>query len=247
MNLDLEDNDLYEVKSLKKHVIFDLPIQISMFVYSWAKLKMLEFVYDCIKKYIPDDCYEFIEMDIDSLYLSLCSNSLDDVVKPELREEFFENYDYFFPSLACEHHKKEFIKTRVQNLEWIQADCCKAREIFDRRTPGSMKLEFFGSQMLALVPKTYITEKEVLQGVEKDTNQTTKKACKGLSTKLNQFNFDTYLDVLETKRSGVGVNKGFVCKNHQVFTYTQKRSGLGFFYGKQKVLGDGISTIPLDL
>ena len=247
VNLDLVDNDLYEVKSLKKHIVFDLPIQIGMFVYSWAKLKMLEFVYDCIKKYIPDDCYEFIEMNTDSLYLSLCSNSLDDVVKPELREEFFENYDYFFPSLACEHHKKEFIKSRVQNLEWIQADCCKACEIFDRRMPGLMKLEFFGSQMLALAPKTYITEKEVLQGVEKDTNQTTKKACKGLSTKLNQFNFDTYLDVLETKRSGVGVNKGFVCKNHQVFTYTQKRSGLGFFYRKRKVLGDGISTIPLDL
>ena len=97
VNLDLVDNNLYEVKSLKKHVIFDLPIQIGMFVYSGAKLKMLEFVYDCIKKYIPDDCYKFIEMDTDSLYLSLCSNSLDDVVKPELREECFENYDYFFP------------------------------------------------------------------------------------------------------------------------------------------------------
>ena len=47
------------------------------------------------KIYIPDDCYEFIEMDTDSLYLSLCSNSMDDVFKPELREKFFENYDYF--------------------------------------------------------------------------------------------------------------------------------------------------------
>ena len=247
VNLDLVDNDLYEVKNLKKHVIYDLPIQIGMYVYSWAKLKMLEFVYDYIKKYIPDDCYEFIEMDTDLLYLSLCSNSLDDVVKPELREKFFENYDYFFPSLACEHHKKEFIKTRVQNLEWVQGDCCQTRELFDKRTPGLLKLEFFGSQMLALAPKTYISEKEVLQGGESGNNHTIKKACKGLSTKLNKFNFDTYLDILETKCSGVGVNKGFVCKNHQVFTYTQKRSGLGFFYGKRKVLGDGISTTPLDL
>ena len=214
VNLDVVNSDLYEVKSLKKYVIFDLPVQMGIFVYSWAKLKMLEFVYDCIKKYIPDDCFEFIEMDTDSLYFSLCSNSLDDVVKPELKEDFFENYDYFFPSLACEHHKKEFIKAWVQNLEWIQADCCKAYEIFDCRTPGLLKLEFFGSRMLDLAPKTYITEKEPLQGIENDTNQTTKKACKGLSTKLNQFCFDTYLDVLETKRSGVGVNKGFVCKNH---------------------------------
>ena len=228
-------------------MIFDLPIQMGMFVYSWEKLKMLEFVYDCIKKYISDDCYKIIEMDADSLYLSLCSNFLDDVVKPELREEFFENYDYFFPSLVCEHHKKEFIKARVQNLEWIQANCCKACEIFDCWTPGLLKLEFFGSRMLALAPKTYITEKEPFQGIENNTNQMTKKSCEGLSTKLNQFCFDTYLDVLEAKCSGVGVNKGFVCKNHQVFTYNQKRSGLNFFYGKRKVLGDGVSIIPLDL
>ena len=90
-------------------------------------------------------------------------------------------------------------------------------------------------------------KKRFFRGGESDNNHTIKKACKGLSTKLNKFNFETYLDVLETKRSGVGVNKGFVCKHHQVFTYTQKRSGLGFFYGKRKVLGDGISTSPLDL
>ena len=34
VNLDLVDNDLYEVKSLKKHIIFDLLIQIGMYVYS---------------------------------------------------------------------------------------------------------------------------------------------------------------------------------------------------------------------
>ena len=75
----------------------------------------------------------------------------------------------------------------------------------------------------------------------------TKKAYKGLSTKLNQFCFDAYLDILKTKRSGVGVNKGFACKNHQVFIYTQKRAGLNFFHSKRKVLEDGILMILLDL
>ena len=146
VNLDVVDSDLYEVKSLKKHIIFDLPIQMGPFVYSLVKLKMLEFVYDCIKKYIPDDCFEFIKMDTDSLYFFLCSDSLNDLVKPELREEFFENYDYFFLSLACKHHKKQFVKARIQNLEWVQADSCKAHELFDCRTPGLFKLEFFGAR-----------------------------------------------------------------------------------------------------
>ena len=117
VNLDVVNSKLYETKSPKKHITLNLPIQMGLFVYSLVKLKKLELVYDCIKKYIPDDCFEFIEMDTDSLYFSLCSDSLDDLIKPELREEFFENYDYFFPCLACKHHKKQFVKARVQNLE----------------------------------------------------------------------------------------------------------------------------------
>ena len=128
----------------------------------------------------------------------------------------------------------------------MQADCCKAREVFDIRTPGLFKLEFSGTRMISLAPKTYFLEKDHGQGV-KEADQSSKKASKGLSTKLNQFHFDTYLNVLQSKRSGVGINKGFVCKNHQVLTYTQKRAGLSFFYGKRKVLEDGITTTPLDL
>ena len=121
----------------------------------------------------------------------------------------------------------------------MQADCCKVHELFDKRTPSLLKLEFFGHRIVALTPKTYICNKE--------QNRRIKLASKGLSTKLNKFHMDTYLNVLKTKRSRLGTNKGFVCKNHQVFTYTQKRAGLSFFYNKWKVLEDGITTIPLDL
>ena len=178
MNLDLVDSDLYKVKSLKKHITFDLLLQVDLFVYSLAKLKILEFVYDCIKKYIPDDCFEFIEMDTDSLYFSLCSNSLEKLVKPELREQFFENYDYFFPSLACEHHKKQFVKARVQNLEWIQEDCCKAHELFDRGPPWLFMLEFFGHEMISLAPKTYFCEKVHDQGLKKSPIKQLKKLAR---------------------------------------------------------------------
>ena len=106
VNLDLADSILYGVKSLKKHITFDLPHQVGLFLYSLVKLKMLEFVDDCIEKYVLDDCFEFIERDTDLLDFSLCSDFLDELVKLELREKFFENYDYFFSSLACEHHKK---------------------------------------------------------------------------------------------------------------------------------------------
>ena len=110
VNLDVVDSKLYEVKSLKRHITFNLPLQVGLSVYFLAKLKMLEFVYNCIKKYILEDCFEFIQMDTDSLYLALSSNFLEELVKSELRENFFENYDYFFSSLACDQHKNEFVK-----------------------------------------------------------------------------------------------------------------------------------------
>ena len=47
---------------------------------------------------------------------------------------------------------------------------------------------------MALAPKTYICDKEQNQGA--------KKASKGLSTKLNKFHLDTYLNVL--KKNAVG-------------------------------------------
>ena len=85
---------------LKKQIIFDLPLQVGLFVYFLTKFKMLKFVYDYIKKYQPDDCFEFIKIDTDSL---------QELVKPELRKEFLK-LQLFFPSLACDQHKSEFVK-----------------------------------------------------------------------------------------------------------------------------------------
>ena len=96
MNLDVVDTELYEVKSLKKHITFHLLLQMGLFVYSLAKLKMLEFVYDCIKNYLLDDCFEFIQMDTDSLYMGLSGDSLQKLVKPKLREKIFKTTTIFF-------------------------------------------------------------------------------------------------------------------------------------------------------
>lgn len=51
---DLEElpEGVYEIKSAKKRVKLDLPIQIGFFVYQYAKLRMLEFYYHCIDKYL---------------------------------------------------------------------------------------------------------------------------------------------------------------------------------------------------
>ena len=42
-------------------------------------------------------------------------------------------------------------------------------------------------------------------------------------------------------------NRGFRTINHCVATYEQTKKGLLYFYPKQKVLSDGIHTVPLNL
>ena len=59
------------------------------------------------------------------------------------------------------------------------------------------------------------------------------------------------LDVLKTEKPKHFVNAGFVKTVDElgpgISTYIQSKIGLGYFYGKRKVLDDGISTTYLDI
>ena len=64
-------DDLYEVELAKKIIKYDLPLHIGYFVYQYAKLRMLEFYYDFLDKYLECHDYEYIEMDTDSAYIGI--------------------------------------------------------------------------------------------------------------------------------------------------------------------------------
>ena len=44
--------ELYEVETYKSRVSVDTPIQIGFFILQYAKLRMLEFYYDCLNIYL---------------------------------------------------------------------------------------------------------------------------------------------------------------------------------------------------
>ena len=50
--LDVVAEDAYEVTSSKARVTYDLPLHIGFFVYQYAKLRMLEFYYDFVDRYV---------------------------------------------------------------------------------------------------------------------------------------------------------------------------------------------------
>ena len=214
-DLDEIGDDLYEVTMAKKTIKEDLPIQIGFFVYQYAKLRMLQFYYDFLDVFLDRSDFQYIEMDTDSAYIALAGESIEELVKPNLRERFEEEKRMWFPR----HDTPE-------------------NAAYDKRTPGLFKVEWEGEGIVALCSKTYYC-----------FGTKSKFSCKGINKQNNEdiISKEMYVQVLTTKQSQSGVNKGFRVKDNGVYTYTQSRTGFTYFYPKRKVLSDGVSTTYLDI
>ena len=124
-----EIGEAYELESRKARITIRRPFQVGIAVYQLAKLRMLEFYYDFLDRYLDRKDFELIQMDTDSNYLAISGKSLEEIMKPEMREEF-------------EKEKKNW-------LAWDK---------WSGRTPGLFKKEFEGERMIALCSKCYYTE-----------------------------------------------------------------------------------------
>ena len=63
----------------------------------------------------------------------------------------------------------------------------------------------------------------------------------------NQLARHDFIDVIQERIAHRVQNTGFIKEGVQVFTYTQDKQGLNYFYCKQIVLDDGINTTFLDI
>ena len=102
-----------------------------------------------------------------------------------------------------------------------------------------LKLEWCGEGFIGLCSKTYFCH-----GGEQSVD---KYSCKGIQKSLNKFGYKEYLDVLTNRVSGSGQNRGFRTVGSTMYTYSQNRHGLSYFYPKRKVLEDGVTTTYLDI
>ena len=124
-----EIGEAYELESRKPRVTIKRAFQVGIAVYQLAKLRMLEFYHNFLDKYVDREDFELIQMDTDSLYLGLSSESLEQVVKPHLKNEY-------------QNDKNNW-------LSWNQ---------YSNRTPGLFKLEFQGERAIALCSKCYYVD-----------------------------------------------------------------------------------------
>jgi hypothetical protein len=152
---ELNDNR-FEVMAGKHKIIMDTPIQIGCAVYQLAKLRMLQFYYDCLDKYVDRSDFQYIEMDTDSAYLALSGAKLDDVIKPHMKEEYERD-----------------------KYNWFPNETTKELKAYNKRTPGLFKVEFEGNTMYALCSKLYFVEGETkskysCKGIQKNQNEINK-------------------------------------------------------------------------
>ena len=174
---------------------------------------MLQFYFDFVDKYLDHSDFQYCEMDTDSDYMTIAEQSVESLVKSELREEFKADKANWFPRTNSPEHKA-----------------------YDKRTPGLFKEEWSRAGIIGLSSKTYYCFGEY-----------DKFSCKGVNKKTNDIKKDKYLNVLLTKQSRAGLNKGFRVVNNSMYSYTEVRDGFAYFYPPKKVLKDGVTTIPLDI
>ena len=85
---DLEEiGGAYEVKERKRAVMIKRPYQCGIDAFQLAKLRMLEFYYDFLGKYFSRQDFELCYMDTDSFYLAMSGDFLDEIVRPEMRQD----------------------------------------------------------------------------------------------------------------------------------------------------------------
>ena len=121
------DDDTYEVQSSKKKIKLDLPLQVGFFVYRYTKLRMLQFYYNFLNKYLDRSDLEYCEMDTDSAYIAISGECVEGLIKPQMMCEFENDKCNWFPRTDTVEHAK-----------------------YDKRTPGLFKVEWEGDGIISL-------------------------------------------------------------------------------------------------
>ncbi len=251
---DKEDLDgACEITLKKRKIKQNNPIHVAIAIYQLAKLRMLEFYYDCIDFYIPRNRWEYLEMDTDSAYIAF---SLPDKAPKDAPNPF----DYLIRPDKTYQTAKGKTKTfsyrkhwEANKHKWFPRTDTEENALYDMRTPGLFKQEWSGGSMISLSSKNYICTRA--DKVFREKGKTgIKISAKGVQKARNSaeggcLTRKNFSKILKEKTTIKGTNMGFrLCKETQTMkTYEQYKTGLNYFYDKRQVLEDGITTVPLNL
>lgn len=178
----ISDN-LYEISMISLKIKYNIPYQIGFSVLNYGKLRILEFYYDFIKEYLIEENYEACHMDTDSMYIALSTKTLEESIKPEMREKYEKEKNKWFPRDCCEKHRK-----------------------YDERTPGLFKLEWSGKTLLNLGSKCYYGV-----GINEKNDKNSMKGCNKNILEFKDY-LETYITNIpkEIENKGLKVSMNSV-------------------------------------
>ena len=124
--------------SMVKHT---LTLHIGFFMYQYAKLRMLQFYYDFIGRYVERPLFQYCEIDTDSAYIALARQTIDDLVVD--REHYFRHRSEWLPAECCDEHDSDYVTASLSGRMWTATEpCCLPRNMYDKRTQGLFKVEW---------------------------------------------------------------------------------------------------------
>jgi hypothetical protein len=130
------NEDLYKIESAHARISINIPIL--YMILQLAKMKLLEFYYDCLDVYSDRSRFKLIEVDTDSYYFGMSGPTIESIVKANM--EFV-------------YHREVAHSCTVASAtlsRWFPRSCCATHAKFYSRTPLLWKLEWSGHEMIAL-------------------------------------------------------------------------------------------------
>ena len=136
--LEVVTDNADEIELSKGVVTYTLPLHIGFFVYQYAKLRMLQFYYDFVDKYVERPLFQYCEMDMDSAYIELAGKSIDELVVD--RANYFRHRSEWLPAEGCEEHHNDYVNARISGRPWTTTEpCCLVRQMFENARRGYLK------------------------------------------------------------------------------------------------------------
>ena len=119
---------------------YTLPLHIGFFVYQYAKLRMLQFYYDFVDRYVERPLFQYCEMDTDSAYIALAGESIDGLVRADRRAHYFRHRSQWLPAECCDEHEDDYVCARIAGRPWtVTESCCFRTQGFRQANAGSIQ------------------------------------------------------------------------------------------------------------
>jgi hypothetical protein len=231
-----DGESFFIVEMAQGNVHYSLPYSLGTCCLNIAKAKLLQFIYNFLKHYLKDSCFELAYFDTDSVCVCLAGETLRDCVKPHLLSEYDSRcYDVL-------------VDERTPEAYHVTS-----------REPGKWKVEAEGTGFVALASKSYI----MINTKKPKDFKMGRKGVQDNTQNKQYFEFEVFRKVLmdewkeeiPSKRRRMGddffletdqsvkynllpnvINKGFRKNKSNIFTYECSKKGLNSLYPKAFVL-----------